>query len=272
MRTVILVHGFWHGTWCWSPVTAQLAARGVPSVAVDLDGHGLRARHPHARWRRPFDPAAFATEVSPVAGITASSAAESLVADIRLIGGGSPCVVVAHSMGGAVATAAAELAPTLVEHLVYVTAFAPVSGTAAADYIAAPENAGEMVTRLIGADPAVVGALRMDAGQHAAVRETFYSDVDPVTADAASALLSPDGPAGITGERLSVTRDRYGAVPHSYVVCAKDNVIPAALQRRFVREIDEVSAAPTPVTELDAGHSPFLSHPGELAEVIAARW
>ncbi|MGW7380602.1 alpha/beta fold hydrolase [Streptomyces sp. NPDC054794] len=42
--TVILVHGFWHGSWCWSLVAEQLAARGIASVAVDLDGHGLKGR------------------------------------------------------------------------------------------------------------------------------------------------------------------------------------------------------------------------------------
>jgi pimeloyl-ACP methyl ester carboxylesterase len=44
MRTeipVVLVHGMWHGSWCWSLVTGEPAARGLGSVAVDLDGHGL---------------------------------------------------------------------------------------------------------------------------------------------------------------------------------------------------------------------------------------
>ncbi|AJC53177.1 alpha/beta fold hydrolase [Streptomyces sp. 769] len=40
MRKVVLVHGFWHGSWCWSRVVEQLAARGVTSVALDLEGHG----------------------------------------------------------------------------------------------------------------------------------------------------------------------------------------------------------------------------------------
>src|SRR3954469_20951135 len=154
---VVLVHGFWHGSWCWSPVSEQLASRGVASVAVDLDGHGLKSRSPRSRWQRPFDSVAFATEPSPVAGITASSAAASLVEQIRRIGNGRPCVVVAHSMGGTVATAAAEQAPELFAELMYVTAFAPVSGLPAAHYVTVPENAGELVASGLSADPAVVG-------------------------------------------------------------------------------------------------------------------
>jgi hypothetical protein len=37
MRAVILIHGFWHRSWCWSRVTEQLASRGIPPVAVDLE-------------------------------------------------------------------------------------------------------------------------------------------------------------------------------------------------------------------------------------------
>ena len=37
---VVLVHGAWHGAWCWAPVVDLLRAEGVDVVAVDLPGHG----------------------------------------------------------------------------------------------------------------------------------------------------------------------------------------------------------------------------------------
>ncbi|MER5936623.1 alpha/beta fold hydrolase [Streptomyces sp. NPDC001928] len=271
---VVLVHGFWHGSWCWNPVAEQLAGRGIHSVAVDLCGHGLRGPALRARWARPFNAAAFATEPSPVGAVTASSAAASLAERIRTIGAGRPCLVVAHSMGGVVATALAELAPELVGGLVYVSALAPVNGVPAAFYSTCPENAGEKLLRLLGADPAVVGAARIDFGdpnRHDQIKEAFYNDVDDRTADAAIALLSPDGPVGIPAEELTVTAQRYGSVPHAYVTCARDNAVPLALQHRFIKEIDAVSASPTAVTELDSSHSPFLSQPAALAEAIAGR-
>lgn len=272
MRNVTLVHGFWHGSWCWSLVSEQLAGRGIQSVAVDMDGHGLKSRSPLTRWERPFDPAAFAVEPSSVAGVTASSAAETLVGQLKAIGGGEACVVVAHSMGGTVVTAAAEQAPELFAHLVYVTAFAPVSGLPAGAYIVSPENEGSMVPDLLSADPAVTGALRIDTGdrgRHAVIREAFYGDVDEATATAAIALLGPDAPAGVPAEAFTVTRGRYGAVPHTYVACTKDNTVPIALQRRFISEIDAISHTPTTVVELDSSHSPFLSQPAALAAAIA---
>ena len=271
MFTVVFVHGFWHGSWCWSPVTEHLAGRGIPSVAVDLDGHGLKSRSPFSRWGRPFDPAAFAAEPSGVAAVTAASAAQTLVRQLKVIGGGEPCVVAAHSMGGTVATAAAERAPELFAHLVYVTAFAPVSGQSAGSYSALPECAGSMVADLLPADSVAVGAVRIDTGdrdRHAAIRETFYGDVDEVTAAAAISLLSPDAPAGILGEAFAVTPGRYGAIPHTYVTCGKDNALPIALQRRFIEEINAISSTPATVVELDSSHSPFLSQPAALATAL----
>ncbi|MFC4508034.1 MULTISPECIES: alpha/beta fold hydrolase [Streptomyces] len=180
-----------------------------------------------------------------------STVTAELVEQVRRIGSGRPCLVVAHSMGGVVATAAAEQAPELLAELMYVTAFAPVNGVPAVQYTFLPENAGERVASGLSADPAAVGALRYDTGdsdRRAAVRDTFYNDdVDEVTAE------------------------RYGPVPHSYVVCARDNAIRPDLQRLFVSEIDALSAKPTTVVEFDTSHSPFLSRPAALADVIAER-
>jgi len=248
---IVLVHGFGHGSWCWSLVTERLAGRGLASVAVDLDGHGLKSY------------------VTP-ASVSASSAAATLVEQIRRAGGGEPCVVVAHSMGGIVATAAAESAPSLFKSLIYVAAYAPADGRPMTAFLSEPENAGSLVPGLLAGDPASTGRLELDLTDRPGIREAFYGDVDTATADAAIDLLGrAGGPVGIPAEPLTVTRERYGSVPHGYVTCTKDNAVPIALQRRFIRELDAVSAAPARVVELDSAHSPFLSQPDVLAGVIA---
>jgi pimeloyl-ACP methyl ester carboxylesterase len=270
MRKVVLIHGFWYGSWAWSLVTEQLAGRGITSVAVDMDGHGAKNRFPKSRWAEPFDPAAFAAEPSPVSDITATTAAETLVKQIETIGGGEACVVVAHSGGGVIATRAAELAPSLFAHLVYVTAFAPVSGRPASAYTFLPECEGSGTAGLNVGDPMATGALRIDTDHNqAAIRQTFLGDVDDLTAAAAVSLFGTDVPLGIAGEPFEVTSARYGAIPHTYVTCANDNAIPITLQRLFIKEIDDVSGAPANVVDFDCAHSPFLTRPTALADVIA---
>jgi len=89
-HTVVLVHGAWHGAWCWDKVVAGLSARRVPTIAVEL----------------PFD------------GLDAD-AAEARKAIARA---GAGAVVVGHSYGGVVISQAASGLGN-VGHLVYLCAF-----------------------------------------------------------------------------------------------------------------------------------------------------
>jgi pimeloyl-ACP methyl ester carboxylesterase len=271
---VLLLHGFWHGSWCWTDVLARLTGAGVRALAVDMAGHGLRAARPAALTQRPFAAEALAAEVSPVAGVDLDQAGDLLVAQVKQLGAGAPVTVVAHSMGGAVLTRAGQLAPELIAHAVYLAAFMPASGVPSAAYPRMPENEGSRVGALRVGDARATGALRLDVASpdpayREAVRETFYGDVDPVTADAAIALLTPDAPVGISAGVTALTADGWGSIPRTYVVCTRDATIPPALQRKFIADADAAFPAnPTAVRELEASHSPFLSMPDQVAGIV----
>ncbi|MFJ8111616.1 alpha/beta fold hydrolase [Streptomyces sp. NPDC096132] len=271
---LLFLHGYWHGSWCWSEVITKVAAAGRQAAAVDMAGHGLYSRRPECLSRRPFDPDAVATEASPVAGVGLDEAAELLVSQIRQVGRGGPVTVVAHSMGGTVLTRAAQQVPELVGHMVYLTAFMPASDVPALAYIQSADNEGELVGPSLRADPAVIGALRFDlasddAAYRQQLRQAFFGDVDPAVADAALGLLSPDAPVGIALGATTLTRDGWGSIPRTYVTCAQDMAVRPAVQRRFITEAD--AAFPdnaTSVVALDASHSPFLSMPDQVAEIV----
>lgn len=200
--TLVLVHGFWHGSWCWSEVIPRVVAAGRPAVAVDMAGHGLYARRPRWFTEQPYDPEAVGPEVSPVADVSLDDAAELLTSQIKRIGGGEPVTVVAHSAAGPVLTRVAQQAPELVAHAAYLSAYMPASDVPAAAYTRMPEAAGDQVAPLLRGDPSQIGALRLDFATDDAVYrqrlyEAFYADVDPALADAATGLLTPDGPMGI---------------------------------------------------------------------------
>jgi len=271
---VLFLHGFWHGSWCWTEVLASLTGAGVRALAVDMAGHGLRATRPAALFQRPFAAEALAAEASPVAGVDLDQAGDLLVSQVKRLGGGAPVTVVAHSMGGAVLTRAGQLAPGLLAHAVYLTAFMPASGVPSAAYTRMPENEGSLVGALRVGNAREIGALRMDVASpdpayREAVRATFYGDVDPATADAAAALLTPDAPVGIAAGVTTLTADGWGSIPRTYVVCTRDATIPPTLQRKFIADADAAFPAnPTIVRELEASHSPFLSMPGQVAGIV----
>jgi pimeloyl-ACP methyl ester carboxylesterase len=254
-------------------VLARLTAAGRRALAVDMAGHGLRARRPAAPTARPFDPAALAAEPSP-ASADLDEAAALFIAQARALGGGAPVTAVAHSMGGNVLTRAVQEEPGLFAHAVYVTAFMPASGVPAAAYIFAPENEGDLVQVAMVADPAAIGGLRLDTASpdpsyRQLLRDAFFGDVGTDAADAAIGLLTPDAPAGIAAGATTLTDDGWGSVPRTYVVCSRDRALQPAMQRKFIELADAAFPGnPTAVHTLESSHSPFLSMPGELADII----
>ena len=171
-------------------------------------------------------------------------------------------------------TRVAQQSPRLVTHAVYLAAFMPASDTPAAAYFTAPENAGELISGLLQADPSVIGALRLDPGSNnltyrSGLRRTFFGDVKPAIADAAIGLLTPDAPAKIALGETSLTADGWGALPRTYVFCSRDMAMRPPLQKRFITEADAAFPNnPTSVVTLDASHSPFLSMPRQVADIV----
>jgi hypothetical protein len=176
--------------------------------------------------------------------------------------------------GGTVLTRAVQEAPGLFAHAVYVTAFMPASGVPAAAYILEPENEGDLARAALVADPAVIGALRLDThspdpAYRQLLRDAFFGDVPAGVADAAIGLLAPDAPAGIAAGATTLTADGWGSVPRTYVVCTRDRALQPTMQRKFIELADAAFPGnPTNVHTLDSSHSPFLSMPGELTGII----
>ena len=236
MSNVVLVHGAWHGAWCWEKVTPLLEAAGHSVDAVDLPGHG-------------DDPAA-------VADMTLDAYARH-VAD-RVEAAGGPVVLVGHSMGGMSVTQAAELVPDRISVLVYVTAFLP--------------NDGQSLLQLADGDPdalvlpnlVVDEAAGLSTVREEARRDAFYGECSAEVAAWASALNVPESLAA-TAAPVHVTEERAGSVRRIYVECTLDRAISIGKQREML------AARPCEqVLTIDTDHSPFLSTPQELAGHLLA--
>ena len=74
MATFVLVHGAWHGGWCWQRVRPLLRQHGHEVFTPTLTGLGERS-HPSGRMTRREAPlAAATTEISTRASGTIKSA------------------------------------------------------------------------------------------------------------------------------------------------------------------------------------------------------
>ncbi|EZP83965.1 Esterase EstC [Novosphingobium resinovorum] len=271
--SIVLVHGAWHGAWCWNQTQFDLALLGRSSIALDWANHGLQALFPKAQTARPFDPVAMATQASPAIGVSLVEAATELADRIAALShaAGGPVAVVAHSLGGVLANAAAELAAQYISSLIYVCAIAPVRGATASDYRTARENEGSRTSDLQTGHPPEIGAARIDAADPLAfqrLKETFFDDIDENLARAAVHFMTPDVPLRLLRDPVA-TGDNFGAIPRAYVVCTRDNAFREAAQYLCIGEMDRAyPGRRTAVDSLPSSHSPFLSCPADLARLI----
>lgn len=115
MTSFVLVHGAWHGGWCWRNVAPLLRAAGHDVYTPTLTGLGERAHL--------LSPAIdLGTHIQDVVNVLAYE-------DLRA------AVVVGHSYGGMVITGVAERAGDRVAQLVYLDAHVPAGGQALRDLL-----------------------------------------------------------------------------------------------------------------------------------------
>ncbi|MFD4675336.1 alpha/beta fold hydrolase [Lentzea sp. NPDC058450] len=269
---IVFVHGAWHSSLHWTATLRALAARGLSGVALDLPGHGASAPLPSGYLE--LGQPGLAAEPSALAGLTTDALVDALVADLAQIRRRFDRVLlVAHSAGGGPASAAVEQRPELVDHLVYLSAFVPAGRPRFGDYVTDPCNAGAVQVPRTG-DPEAIGAFRInplssDPAEIEMIRRAFLDDW-PADLHGWRLTLHPDEPlASLTGE-FTVTPGRWGRVARSYVRLTGDLALPPSTQDLMIAEADRTTPDnPFTVHSLPGGHSPFLTRPDELAELLA---
>jgi pimeloyl-ACP methyl ester carboxylesterase len=234
MATFILIHGSWHGAWCWYKVAPRLAAAGHTVHVPDLPAHGTNRRR--------------------VPGLVTLGAMTRTVTAL-LDRCREPAIVVAHSRGGIVASSAAERRPERVAALVYLAAFMLRDRERVVDRFRADHDS------MIPAHLHVRWSAT-DMLDRAAFRDALYADCSEEDVNLATSLLVPE-PSLPALTRLRLTAGRYGSIPRTYIELRRDRAVSLALQREMV------AASPCRVVSIDASHSAYFSRADELAGHLA---
>ena len=237
MSTFILVHGAWHGAWCWHRVIARLEAAGHTVHAPDLAGLGR--------------------DQTPVGNVTLAGWTAQIVSLIDHCD--EPVILVGHSRGGLVISEAAEQRPERIRRLVYLTAFLLRSGEMLHGSPAAtdPES-------LVGPHMVISEDHRSATIRDESIRDAFYAQCADEHVALARALLRPE-PLAPLATPLVLSDDRFGRVTRVFIECTRDRAITLAAQRLMQ------AALPCERTfSLDTDHSPFFSRPDELCAILSA--
>ncbi len=237
MATFVLVHGAWHGGWCFDPIRPLLEAAGHKVLAPDLPGMG--------------------GDEATLAAITLEGWGE-FIADICREASG-PVILCGHSRGGLVISTAAQQAPEAITALVYICAMLLPNAMSRASFktLAEPNPEFDAIIRHL---PHGQG---MDVDPEGA--PFVFAQLSPIDEAQAAAARLVSEPMSARTTPLSLSEGRYGAVPRHYIECLHDLTIPIADQRAMQALLPCAS-----VTALEADHSPFLSTPKALVEALLA--
>jgi pimeloyl-ACP methyl ester carboxylesterase len=235
MSRIILVHGTWHGAWCWYKILPLLEKEGHQAIAVDLPGFGR--------------------DQTPLREISLQSYVDRVSAAI--VDQPGRVILVGHSRGGIVISQTAEQRPARIQKLVFLAGFLLSNGQAMFPAVMS-DSLSDIVPNLIIDDERGCVAVKEEA-----CREAMYQDCSDEDVALAASLLMPEPIVPLTTP-LDLSERNFGRVPRVYIETLSDNAITLSMQRRMV------AAMPCEeVISMNTGHSPFFSAPQELADHLS---
>lgn len=240
MKNFVLVHGAWHGAWCWRRVSDLLRAQGHRVHAVTLTGVGERAHL--------LSPAI--TLETHISDVMNAIEAEEL----------SDVVLAVHSYAGMIGTAVADRMGDRLRHLVYVDAVVPKPGEMwSATHASATREARIAAAKASATfsfpppDPSMFG-LAADDYDWVRRRQTPHP-AQPYTA-----------PLGFDAARVA-------GVARTFIDCTEPPLATIDVIRTRVRDPKYwdgawAGGAGMRVVELKTGHDPMISDPQGLAGIL----
>ena len=240
MANYLLVHGAWHGAWCWRRVLPLLAQAGHRAHALTLTGVGERAH----LLSPSIDLETHITDVM------AAMDAEEM----------DEVILVAHSYAGMLGTAVADRRPERLRHLVYLDAVLPQPGESwSSTHASATRQArieaaqADPLFSFPAPDASVFG---LDAEDHAWVqrRQTRHPG-KPYT------------------HVLDFDVQRVASVPRTFVNCTEPPLATIDISRQRMCDPAFWSGAWLPgsrVLDMATGHDPMVSDPQGLASILLA--
>jgi pimeloyl-ACP methyl ester carboxylesterase len=229
MATFLLVHGAWHGGWCWRRVSDLLEKQGHKVFAPTMTGLGERSHLLDARIN-------LATHIADIVNVIKWEKLE----DVVLVG---------HSYGGVIVSGVAEQMRQSIGSIVFLDAFVPASGDSLSTKASQPVR--EAIAAL-----APKGELAMKPVPAAVFR---VNENDRAWVDA---MCTPHPLATFT-DRITLTGAHERIAKKAYIRAKGYPSVP------FDGFCERLKTDPTwRVYELPSGHDAMIDMPERLSEIL----
>jgi len=233
--TFVLVHGAWHGGWCWSRVAARLRERGHAVYTPTLTGLGER--------RHLISPQVnLDTHVEDIVNLLQFEELERVV-------------LVGHSYAGIVISGVADRVPQRLRQLVYLDALLLEPGKSLfSDF---PPAVVEQRLKAIRETGGGVGAA-------AALPPAAFGVKDPADAAWVARHLTPQ-PVGTYLQPLLLKAPLGNGLPKTYIECTGDPIATLEPTKARVR-----ADAGWQLRTLATGHDAMVTAPAALSELLTS--
>jgi len=238
VKNYVLVHGAWQAPYVWDAVKTKLISEGNNVTVVELPGHG--------------------SDMTDPSTLTINTYRDKVLDAISKING--KVILVGHSLGGMIISAAAEQNPSKIEKLVYLAAYLPTSGQS------------------------LFGLAMTDPGSQLGITGNLIFNNGGLTVDVKQDqivnIFIPDGSAQVQSLVLqnyraepgiplqapvTLTAANFGSVEKVYIKTLQDRVVSPGLQDRMIAA---AMGGVKTVYQLNTSHSAFLAKPDSVAILL----
>ncbi|AHG64135.1 alpha/beta fold hydrolase [Advenella mimigardefordensis] len=232
-KTYVLVHGAYHGAWCWKEVTQTLRGKGHTVYTPTLTGLGERSHL-----------------------LTAQTTLDTFIEDIAQVikfEDLSEVILVGHSFAGSVLSAIADRMPDRLRHLVYLDALILNSGESSADR--SPERVEAYRQKAIASG---------DGLSIPPAEPIHYGITDSEQAKWYETKLTPH-PLQTYYDKLHLKNTLGNGVPTTYIACSNPYFATTEASRTIAQSMPGWE-----YLEIPTGHNAMSLMPEQLTQMLLA--
>lgn len=235
-KKYLLIHGAYHGAWCWEKVKGYLESDGNTVYTLDLPGHGLDKTDRSKVGIKQY--------VDNVCNFVVNNNLTDLV-------------IVGHSFAGVVITKVIEKIPERIAKIVFISSIILDNGEMFFDLL--PEAVKEKYT-----DQANKNGSGSVIPNYNSLKERFFNDINDIEEFSKIFEKLTPQPLMPYQEKIYLNNIKDVSIPMVYIFLKNDISLPRELFEKMSKKLPNAIK----FLEIESDHEVMFSHPKLLAETL----